>query len=400
MKYAFIVPDGLGDWPFQGLGNKTPLEVAKIPHLNGLSQKSILGTLKTVPDGMYPGSDVCGLSLLGYDPSQSYSGRAPLEAANLGLILKEGEMAYRTNLVTVEGDILADYSAGHVSTEEAVLLINAVEEKLGSDKITFYPGKMYRHIMIDRRGKRGKIEMDPPHDYMGEPYGKHWPRGEGADFFIDLMKRSRDFLENHPVNQKRAAEGKRKANMIWLWGGGTSPKIVPFEEKFKVQGGVISAVDLVNGIGRYIGLEIINVPGATGYFDTDYKAKGQYASKALDRLDLIYVHIEATDEAGHVGDAKEKVKAIEEIDRHIVGPVLTRLKKENEWRMCVVPDHYTPLEKKTHVADPVPFIFAGSDVREASSLSYTEKNASQTGIKIEKGYELMSKLIRGWKSSA
>ncbi len=396
MKRAIIVPDGLGDWPIPELGDKTPLEAAEIPHLHELAKRFILGTLRTAPEGMYAGSDVCGLSLMGYDPKKYYTGRAPLEAANLGLILKPGEMAYRCNLVNAEGDVLTDYSADHVTTEEAETLIKEIQKKLGTPEISFHPGKMYRHIMIVRGKAAKKIETAQPHDFQGNPFKNYWPKGEGAELFKELTEKSRDILENHPVNQARLKKGRKKANMIWLWGGGEAPVMEKFEKKFGVRGGVISAVDLLNGLGRYLGWEIISVPGATGYFDTDYRAKGEYAIEAMQRLDLVFIHIEATDEAGHSGLAKEKVKAIEEIDKHIVGPVVDHLSEQKEWRLYVAPDHYTPVAKKTHTAEPVPFIFAGSDAKKASGLPYTEKSAKKAGVHIENGYELMNKLVKGW----
>ncbi len=396
MKHIVIVPDGLGDWPVAELGNKTPLEAAHIPHLHALAKKYIQGTLRTTPEGMYPGSDVCGLSLMGYDPKVCYTGRAPLEAANLSLVLGPGELAFRTNLVNVENGVLADYSADHVTTEEAAILIQTIQKELGTKDIQFYPGKMYRHIMISRKPLTFDVKTDQPHDFQGEPYAQHLPRGKGAEILIDLTEKSKAVLENHPVNIERARRGKKKANMIWFWGGGGAPKLERFEKKFGVKGGVISAVDLLNGLGRYLGWEIISVPGATGYFDTDYRAKGEYAVKALERLDLVFVHIEATDEAGHLGLAKEKVKAIEEIDRHVVGPLVKHTSRLKEWRLFVAPDHYTPTAKKTHVGDPVPFIFAGSDVARSSHLPYTEKAAESTGIYVDPGHDLMRRLIQGW----
>ncbi len=397
MKYVVIVPDGLGDWPIKELGDKTPLEAAHLPNLHGLAKKYILGTLRTAPQGMYPGSDVCGLSLMGYDPHACYTGRAPLEAANLGIVLAPGELAFRTNLVNVERDILTDYSADHVTTEEATVLIQAIQKELGTKEIQFYPGKMYRHIMVSKKPLRFEVQTDQPHDFQGEPYAKHWPRGKGAEVLVELTEKSRAVLENHPVNIQRAQEGKKKANMIWFWGAGPAPKLETFKEKFGIRGGVISAVDLLNGLGRYLGWEIISVPGATGYFDTDYRAKGDYAIRALERLDLVFVHIEATDEAGHSGLVKEKVKAIEEIDRHIVGPIVKHLSGEKAWRIFVAPDHYTPVAKKTHIGDPVPFIFGGSDVKQSSGRNYTETEAKATGVHLEKGYELMGRLVRGWR---
>lgn len=398
MKHVIIVPDGLGDWPIESLGNKTPLEAANLPHLYDLSKKYILGTLKTTPEGMYPGSDVCGLTLMGYDAKACYTGRAPLEAANLGITVNPGELAFRTNLISVDGDILSDYSADHIATEEAALLIQAVQEKLGNSLHSFYPGKMYRHILIYKKASDLEVEATPPHDIQGQKFTEHWPEGKGASILKTLMEKSREILENHPINLRRAKAGKKKANMIWFWGGGPAPHVENFHKKFGVRGGVISAVDLLNGLGRFVGWEIVSVPGATGYFDTDYAAKGRFAIAALKRLDLIYVHVEATDEAGHSGLAKEKVKAIEEIDRHIVGPILDHLAKEKEWRLFVAPDHYTPVYKKTHVADDVPFIFAGSDIQIASGLPYTEQASRETGIQVDPGYQLMDRLLKGWKT--
>jgi len=401
MKRIVIVPDGVGDWPLKELGNKTPLDVAKKPNLDELSRSSILGTLKTCPDGMYPGSDVCGLSLMGYDSKIVYTGRAPLEAANIGILLKPGELAFRCNLVHEEKGILTDYSADHISTEEADILIQALQKKLGNDLLSFHTGKMYRHIMCYKRSQDLNVTTDQPHDFQGNPYEPHWPKGKGADLLIELTQKSKKILELHPVNQKRIKQGKKPANMIWLWGGGPAPKLESFYDKYGISGGVISAVDLLNGLGRYLGWEIISVPGATGYFDTDYAAKGRYAIQALERLDLVFVHVEATDEAGHTGNAKEKIRAIENIDHHIVGPLVSHLKKLNAWRLYVAPDHYTPTVKKTHVAEPVPFIFAGSDLNALhSDRPYTESDSKATGIALDRGYELMLRLVKGWKHYA
>ncbi|MBI4394899.1 MAG: cofactor-independent phosphoglycerate mutase [Candidatus Omnitrophica bacterium] len=398
MKHVVIVPDGVGDWPLKELGNKTPLQAAQKPHLDDLCRNSILGTLKTCPDGMYPGSDVCGLSLMGYDPKIGYTGRAPLEAANIGILLKPGELAFRCNLVHEKNGILTDYSADHISTEEADILIRELQKNLGNDLISFHTGKMYRHILHHKRSSDLDVVTDQPHDFQGEAYEKHWPKGKGAEFLIELTQKSRGILGGHPINQKREKSGKKPANMIWLWGGGGAPKLELFKKKYGLSGGVISAVDLLNGLGRLIGWEIISVPGATGYFDTDYAAKGRYAIEALKRLDLVFIHVEATDEAGHVGNYKEKIRAIENIDRHIVGPIVEHLKKEGDWRLFVAPDHYTPIVKKTHVAEPVPFIFAGSDLPFCcSERPYTEADSKATGVVLDRGYELMLRLVKGWK---
>ena len=399
MKYAVIVPDGLGDWPIPELGNRTPLESARTPNLDQLSREGILGTLQTVPPGMYPGSDVCGLSLMGYDPRKCYTGRAPLEAASVGIELGPGEKIFRCNLVNAEGEILQDYSAGHIPTEEAKELVQTLAERLGSKEIRFFPGKMYRHLLLCRHGNDFEVETAQPHDIQGQKFQPYLPKGKGAEVFKDFILKSREILEDHPVNEKRTREGKSKANMIWLWGGGVRPKLAPFHEKFKgIRGGVISAVDLLQGLGHYVGWRVIQVPGATGYFDTDYDAKARYAIDSLKELDLVYVHVEATDEAGHSGLAREKKKAIERIDEAIVGPLVAHLKKQGPHRIFVAPDHYTPTVKKTHVDDPVPFIFSGSDVSIRSGRAYTEVNAMTSGVHIKEGYHLMHRLIYGWDS--
>lgn len=397
MKYAIIVPDGLGDWPIKEFGNKTPLEAARTPNLDRLAQEGVLGTLQTAPKGMYPGSDVCGLSLMGYDAEKCYTGRAPLEAASLGIDVKEGQKVFRTNLVTAKGDVLEDYSGGHVTTDEARELIAAIGKKFATLDLQFFPGKMYRHILLCKKGSDFEVETAQPHDIQGQKFETHLPKGKGSDIFKKLILESRAVLENHPVNQKRVKEGKAKANMIWFWGGGVRPKLELFEKKFKgIKGGVISAVDLLQGLGHYVGWKVIHVPGATGYFDTDYDAKARYAINALKELDLIFVHVEATDEAGHSGLALEKKKAIERIDEAIVGPLANHLKKQGPYRLYVAPDHYTPTVKKTHIGDPVPFIFSASDVAIRSGKPYTEADAKATGVHLEKGYELMHRLIGGW----
>lgn len=397
MKYAVIVPDGLGDWPIDELGGKTPLEAANTPNLDRLAQEGIVGTLRTVPEGMYAGSDVCGLSLMGYNPKFCYTGRAPLEAASLGIKVEGLQKVFRCNLVTASGDLLEDYSGGHVTTEEAKELISAVEEAFGSKSVRFFPGKMYRHILLLRKGPDFDVEATPPHDIQGQKFSSYLPKGKGSDIFRKWIQDSREILEKHPVNQKRVQEGKPPANMIWLWGGGIRPEMEPFEQKFGgVRGGVISAVDLLQGLGHYLGWKVIKVPGATGYFDTDYDAKAKYAIEALKKLDLIFVHVEATDEAGHSGLPLEKKKAIERIDEAIVGPLSDHLKKQGDYRLFVAPDHYTPSVKKTHIADPVPFIFSGSDVKIKSGRSYSEAEAKNSGVSLEKGHLLMHRLIKGW----
>jgi 2,3-bisphosphoglycerate-independent phosphoglycerate mutase len=323
---------------------------------------------------------------MGYDPKKCYTGRAPLEAASLGIDVKPGEKVYRCNLVTATTEVLEDYSAGHISTEHARDLIAQIDKALGTEDLKFFPGKMYRHLLLCRRGEDFGVEATPPHDIQGQKFKPHLPKGKGAEIFRDLILKSREVLKSH-----------KRANMIWLWGGGVRPQLETFREKFKgVQGGVISAVDLLQGLGHYVGWRVIQVPGATGYFDTDYEAKAKYAIDALKELDLIFVHVEATDEAGHSGLPEEKKKAIERIDEAIVGPLVRHLEGEGDYRLFVAPDHYTPCAKKTHIPDPVPFIFAGSDVKIHSGKSYTEANAKAAGVDIAPGHDLMRRLIAGW----
>ena len=395
MKRIVIVPDGVGDWPLKELGNKTPLDVAKKPNLDELSRSSILGTLKTCPDGMYPGSDVCGLSLMGYDSKIVYTGRAPLEAANIGILLKPGELAFRCNLVHEEKGILTDYSADHISTEEADILIQALQKKLGNDLLSFHTGKMYRHIMCYKRSQDLNVTTDQPHDFQGNPYEPHWPKGKGADLLIELTQKSKKILELHPVNQKRIKQGKKPANMIWLWGGGPAPKLESFYDKYGISGGVISAVDLLNGLGRYLGWEIISVPGATGYFDTDYAAKGRYAIQALERLDLVFVHVEATDEAGHNGNLRQKIAMIERFDNQVVGPILEYVKNAKSARILITPDHPTPVSLRTHTDAAVPFAVFGESISADNANKFSEKQAAQSGLVFNKGHELTEYFIKG-----
>jgi 2,3-bisphosphoglycerate-independent phosphoglycerate mutase len=398
MKYIVLVGDGMADYPIKELDNCTPLEVARTPNMDFIAKAGRLGRVKTIPEGMTPASDVANISILGYDPKIYYTGRGPLEAANLGIELEEEDVAFRCNLITVANDTLRDYSAGHINSKEAEILIKFIDQKLGTNKIKFYPGVSYRHLMLVKRGTEESLddlECKAPHDIAGQSILKNLPRGDGADILIKLMQESRKLLENHEVNLVRLDLKENPANMIWLWGQGKKPDIPKFYEKYNLTGSVISAVDLIKGLGKILGLEVINVVGATGYYDTDYAAKARAAVKSLEDKDFVFVHVEAPDEAGHNGDLREKITAIERFDHLVVGVVLEAFKRKKNFRLLVMPDHATPISLKTHVTDPVCFGIFGKDVIGRGFLSYNEKEAEKSDFYFEKGHELMDYLIKG-----
>ena len=398
MKYIAVVGDGMADYPLEELKGKTPLEAARTPNMDRMAREGAGGRLRTVPSGFVPSSDVANLSLLGYDPARYYTGRGPLEAASLGVTLEEDEIAFRCNLVTISGGKMVDYSAGHISTRESTVLINLLEEKLGGQGIKFYPGISYRHLLIVKEELleegRGKLKTTPPHDITGSEFRSYIPRGRGGLFFKDLLQKCRLILEGQEINEIRIDLGENPATMIWPWGQGKAPRLPNFEEKFGLSGALISAVDLLKGIARCIGLEIINVPGATGYFDTDYGAKGEYARKTLSKHDFVYVHIEAPDEAGHTGNVVEKIKAIESIDEKIIGPLLQLRSVLPDIRIAVFPDHATPVSVKTHVDDPVPFAVWGSGIEPDEMRCYSEKEAKIGRYKQRDGYKFLPLLFK------
>jgi len=350
---------------------------------------------------MVPASDVANLSILGYDPAKYYTGRGPLEAANLGITLKENEVAFRCNTVTVGEDKMIDYSAGHISTKETKIIIEYLNRKLSSKSIKFYPGVSYRHLMVLKLHSKKeanefyKIKCTPPHDILGKRISKNLPKGPGSEMLIDLMNRSRTLLLNHDINRVRVDLNENPANMIWLWGQGINISMPTFEEKFGVKGAVISAVDLVKGMAIIMGLEPINVPGATGYYDTNYQAKAEYAIDALNEKDFVYVHIEAPDEAGHNGDVRAKITAIENIDRFIVGPILLAVKEKKDYRIVVLPDHATPISVRSHTREPVPFAIAGKGIESDGARIYTEKAAEASKLVFKNGAQVMEYLIGG-----
>ncbi len=403
-KYIVLCGDGMADYPIPDLSGKTPLQVADAPNLNRLARQGTLGMVRTVPPGFPPGSDVANLSIFGYDPALHYTGRAPLEAVSMGVRLNPQDVAFRCNLITLGSrngrEYMEDFSAGHISTEEAREIVVQIGHTLGNEEFSFYPGVSYRHLMVWRNGERGLVvKTTPPHDITGKDIAPYLPQGEGQEAILRLMEGAKKFLSRCPTNQGRQKNGKKPANAIWLWGQGKAPSLLPMTERFGLRGSLISAVDLMKGIGFYAGLEIVNVPGATGYLDTNYAGKAEYALREISQKDLVYVHLEAPDEASHNGNLKDKIQAIEDFDHQIVGPILKGLKKYPDFRLMVLPDHPTPIVLKTHSCEPVPFlIFSAADRGKPSrkDRSFDEIAASKTGLFVEKGHELMEKFIRGF----
>jgi 2,3-bisphosphoglycerate-independent phosphoglycerate mutase len=390
MKYVVLVGDGMADRPIDALGGRTPLQVAHIPHMDQLAEAGRCGLARTVPAGLPPGSDVANLSIFGYPPQRYYSGRAPLEAAAMGILLEEGEIAFRCNLVTVMDGVMEDYSAGHISSEEGRELILALRPLMPGGRI--YAGVSYRNLLVLESG--GRAICTPPHDISGRLIRDYLPRGEGSQLLNELMEAALPVLAIHPVNKRRVEEGKRPANMIWLWGQGAAPSMPSIPEMYGLAGAVISAVDLLKGIGIYAGLEVINVPGATGTIDTDYQGKVKAGLRALQRLDLIYLHVEAPDEAAHEGNLEEKVRAIELFDRMVTGPVLQGLGRWGEqWRVLMLPDHATPISLRTHSREPVPFVLAGTGIEPDGVKRFNEEEAKGGGFGIVEAAELLNMMI-------
>jgi 2,3-bisphosphoglycerate-independent phosphoglycerate mutase len=401
MKYMVIIGDGMADRPLDVLSGKTPLQVASTPNMDRLAREGIIGRIRTVPSGFQPGSDIANLNILGYDPHKFYSGRAPLEAASIGIPLKEEDVAYRCNLVTLKYNkdktkaVMDDYSSGHISTEEARELINEINEKMGNAEITFYPGVSYRHIMVWSSGSM-KIDCTPPHDITGKEIADYLPVGDNEDMLRDIMLKSEGILENHPVNRERIRNGEKPANSIWLWGQGKKLSMPTFKEKYSIDGALVSAVDLMRGLGIAAGFEILYVPGITGYLDTNYEGKAAAALKALGRVDITYIHVEAPDEAGHSGKYKDKIKAIEDFDALVVGKVLQGITSFGDYKILILPDHATPLAVKTHTEEPVPFVIYDSSVkRDNRNASFDESITERDDILVfEEGHRLMDYFIK------
>jgi len=402
MKYVVLVGDGMADRPLKELEGRTPLEAARTTNMDKVAEDGVIGSAITVPQGLNPASDVANMALLGYDPSVYYTGRGPLEAANMGIELSEDEIAFRCNVVTISEEKMADYSAGHITTKEASIIIDFINQKLASDAIKFYPGVSYRHLAVINF-KKAKLQKEgllktlctPPHDILGKMISRYLPRGEASGFLTDLMLRSEDLLASHDVNRVRVDLNENPANMIWLWGQGIKSEMPLFSKKYNITGSIISAVDLIKGIGKIIDLEPIDVPGATGYYDTDYMAKANYALESLKSKDFAFVHVEAPDEAGHNGDLRQKILAIENFDKMIVGAIVDGLKKANEeFRVLVLPDHATPVSVRTHTNDPIPFAMCGKGIEKDDSASYDEVTAQGSKLFIKDGYTLMDAFLK------
>lgn len=391
MKYIVVVPDGAADYPIEILEGKTPLEAADTPFMDSLAKSAVLGRVKTVPAGFKPASDVANLSLLGYDPNEYYTGRGPLEAANMGIALCESDLAFRCNLITESQGKLVDYSAGHITDREAKELFDDLGAKLGSENIKFFHGTSYRNLMVFRNCADlglDKLNYCAPHDILNKGIEENFPRGENSQVLIDLMRRSKEILKDHEINKVRVDLGENPANMIWLWGCGRNPRMPLFKEKFGLKGAVVSAVDLINGIGKIIGFKVLKVEGVTGYYDTNYKGKAEAAIKALDDVDIVFVHIEATDEAGHNQDLRMKITCIERIDKLVIGTIKEAMKGK-DFRMLIAPDHPTPLSLRTHTDEPVPFLICGKGVENGGFSSFCESTAAQSNIYFERGEDLM-----------
>lgn len=396
MKYIILLGDGMSDEPMAELGGKTPLETAHTPNMDELCRKGRVGLAATIPDGYPPGSDVANLSVFGYNPGDCYTGRSPLEAASMGVDLAPEDVAFRLNFVWLEAHFgkiyMGDFSAGHISTGEASELIRCLHDELGGDEFHFYPGVSYRHLLVWKNGK-DQLKFTPPHDISTQSIEDYLPQGDGAAILHDLMNSAQMLLLNHPVNNRRVAQRQLPANSIWLWGHGRRPAMETYQQRYGLTGAVISAVDLIRGIGVNAGLDIIHVPGATGYIDTNYRGKAEYAIAALKNRDFVYLHVEAPDEAAHGGLLKEKIEAIENFDREVVGTIINSLDQIGDCRILVTPDHPTPVARRTHTRDPVPFVLYDSRCDFASpAIAYSEKEAAKTGYSV-KGHELLNLLL-------
>ncbi len=399
MKYLVLLLDGMADYPCPQLGGKTPMQKANKPNIDRLCQTAEIGLAKTVPDNFKPGSDVANLSVMGFNPQSCYTGRSPLEAASIGINLKDTDVTLRCNLVTLSdednyGDkTMVDYCAGDIDTKTAAELIKFIQSKLGNDRYSFYPGVSYRHCLVVQNGTTDLGNMTPPHDISGKRIGEYLSRSENAKELIDMMKQSYDLLKEHPLNIERIKSGKRPANSVWFWGEGKKPQIPEFFGLHNKKGAVISAVDLLKGIGKCAKMEVPDIKGATGYIDSDFTAKEQAAQKLFDNNDMVYIHMEAPDECGHRGEIENKVKSIEIIDSMVVGPIIKYLESKGDFRVLIMPDHPTPLSIRTHSRDPVPFLIYDSRKKYNGAHTFTEETAKQSGIYIEQGYTVMSRLL-------
>jgi 2,3-bisphosphoglycerate-independent phosphoglycerate mutase len=401
MKYAILLGDGMADDPLAALGDKTPLEYARTPHMDRMAAEGTLGLIDTMVPGLPLGSDVANLAVLGYDPRICYTGRGPLEAASMGITLAPEDVAFRCNLVTLgvgDDPVMEDFTAGHISSVEARQVIDDLEREFGSETFFFHSGVGYRHLLVWKEGEAG-ITATPPHDITGKRISPYLPREQKAEPIRHLMQLSREFLADHPVNRKRRARGLKPVTAVWLWGQGRAPKMQKITERFHLRGGMISAVDLLNGIGIYAGLEVLRVEGATGYTDTNYIGKAEKALSALRELDLVFIHVEAPDEMGHEGNLEGKIKAIEDFDEKVVGTILNGIPHFGDFRVAVMSDHPTPIQRKTHTADPSPIAVLSSRTEENQTrgITFGEKGARRSGNLISPGHRFMENFVGDWR---
>lgn len=401
MKWAIIIPDGCADLPVEALQDKTSLQVANIPAMRQIAQAGVVGGTNNTPLHLPAGSEVANMVLFGYDPDQYFTGRAPIEAAAQGIQLGPHDWAVRCNLVTIENQTMIDFTADHISTQEATELLDACQKAFGSDQWKFVPGVSYRNLLLYRGNAQSAAPFNEhtrsraPHDITDQSVIDEYPRGAGSDILTRMMEASVEVLKDHPVNKKRIAAGKKPATNIWLWGLGRGPQLPSFHSRFGIQGAMITAVDLLRGIAALIGWDRIEVPGATGYLDTDYAAKGRYAVEALKKYDIVCVHVEATDEASHEGRVDEKIKALEAIDRDIVAPVHAALKQYGEYRILVLPDHPTPVTTKKHSHGSVPFAACGKDIPAGGISTYDEPTAAASASQFPQGWKMMEQFVQG-----
>ncbi|MBD3320262.1 MAG: cofactor-independent phosphoglycerate mutase [Chitinivibrionales bacterium] len=392
MKYALLIGDGMADFPVGSLDNRTPLEYAATPNMDACAHEGVVGGVKTVPDGMPPGSDVANMSVMGYDPARYYNGRAPIEAASMGVPLAAGDIAFRCNLVTLDATRMVDYSAGHIETGEACKIIRELKDALDSRTVTFYPGVSYRHLAVMHGFPGGKLSCTPPHDISGKEYKPGLPTGAGQELVRTLFYRARDILAHSTANAKRKESGKSPVTDIWLWGQGPAIALPTLQERYSLSGSVVSAVDLIKGLGVLAGLTVRTVPGATGYLDTNYAGKVEAAEAALTEQDLVYLHVEAPDETSHEGSLEKKIQAIEDFDKNIVGEMRKLMRHFDTMKICVLPDHATPVSMKTHHAMPVPWAACGAGITSGSARTYCEKSAKNS--EVISGVELFDRFVR------
>lgn len=392
-KYVIIVPDGAADYPIDIFDGKSVIEAAHTPNMDEITVKGKQGTALTVPPSLTPGSDVAMMSLLGYDPLRFYSGRAPLEAVAMNIQLGSNDWVFRCNLVTIADKKMADHSAGHISTEEASTLINELAQHLDDEHVHFHTGLSYRHLCVIN-GIQFKVKTSPPHDIIGEKISKHLPHGKNSEILTEIMERSQELFAGHDINKVRMDLGENPVSSVWFWGQGQKAIMERFSRRYGLKGAAITAVDLVKGLAKLIGFDLIEVPGATGYVDTNYEGKAEAAIKALKEYDIVLIHVEAPDEAGHSGNAIVKKQAVELIDKHIVGPVHNALKTYDNYRILVMPDHLTPVETRAHSGEPVPFAMAGKSIQGTLHKPFCEKNAYDSGFKVEKGCEMMEYFLK------